>query len=58
MDRVGTDEGYLIVFDRTLEVPWEERIFVRHKSGMGNTGLGYGGCKAIAVGIFSANERE
>jgi len=31
MDRVGTDEGYLIVFDRTLEVPWEERIFIRHE---------------------------
>ncbi len=24
MDRVGTDEGYLIVFDRTPEVSWEE----------------------------------
>ncbi len=31
MDRVGTDEGYLIVFDRTPEVPWEEKIFVRQE---------------------------
>jgi len=29
MDRVGTDEGYLIVFDRTLEVSWETKILVR-----------------------------
>ncbi len=31
LDRVGTDEGYLIVFDRTPEVPWEEKIFVRQE---------------------------
>jgi len=31
MDRVGTDEGYLIVFDRTLEVPWEEKVLVRQE---------------------------
>jgi len=29
IDRVGTDEGYLIVFDRTPELPWEEKSFVR-----------------------------
>jgi len=29
MDRVGTDEGYLVVFDRTLEVSWETKILVR-----------------------------
>ena len=34
MDRVGTDEGYLIVFDRTPEVPWEERIFMMARKGM------------------------
>jgi len=31
MDRDGTDEGYLIVFDRTPEVPWAEKIFVRQE---------------------------
>ena len=31
MELVGTEEGYLIVFDRTPEVPWEERIFVRQE---------------------------
>ncbi len=31
MDRVGTEEGYLIVFDRTPEVSWEERVFVRQE---------------------------
>ena len=31
MDRVGTEEGYLVVFDRTPEVPWEEKIFSRQE---------------------------
>ncbi|WP_133511801.1 ATP-binding protein [Candidatus Thiosymbion oneisti] len=31
MDRVGTDEGYLVVFDRTPELPWEEKSFVRQE---------------------------
>ncbi|WP_133511795.1 AAA family ATPase [Candidatus Thiosymbion oneisti] len=31
MDRVGTDEGYLIVFDRTPKVPWEEKVLVRQE---------------------------
>jgi len=31
MDRVGTDEGYLIVFDRSPEVPWEEKVWVRQE---------------------------
>ncbi len=31
MDRVGTDEGYLIVFDRTPEVPWEEKVLARQE---------------------------
>ena len=29
MDRVGTDEGYLVIFDRTPDKPWEEKCFVR-----------------------------
>ncbi|WP_133512219.1 AAA family ATPase [Candidatus Thiosymbion oneisti] len=31
MDRVGTDEGYLVVFDRTPEVPWEAKSLVRQE---------------------------
>ena len=31
MDRGGTDEGYLVVFDRTPEVPWEEKRLVRQE---------------------------
>jgi len=29
MDRIGTDEGYLVVFDRTPDTPWEKKVFVR-----------------------------
>lgn len=25
MDQIGTDEGYLVVFDRTPEGPWEKK---------------------------------
>ncbi len=31
MDRVSTEEGYLIVFDRTPEMPWEEKVLVRQE---------------------------
>ena len=31
MDRVGAEEGYLIVFDRTPEVSWEEKVLVRQE---------------------------
>jgi len=31
MDRVGSDEGYLVVFDRTPDVSWEEKSFVRRE---------------------------
>jgi len=31
MDRVGTDEGYLVIFDRTPETPWEEKVLVRQE---------------------------
>ncbi|MCB2263430.1 MAG: ATP-binding protein [Candidatus Thiosymbion ectosymbiont of Robbea hypermnestra] len=31
MDRIGTDEGYLIVFDRTPEMAWEEKVLVRQE---------------------------
>jgi hypothetical protein len=32
MDKCGTDEGYLLVFDRREKVAWEEKIFVRHET--------------------------
>jgi len=31
MDRMGTDEGYLVIFDRTPAVPWEEKVLVRQE---------------------------
>ena len=33
MDRCGSEEGYLILFDRTPDKSWDEKIFqktVRH----------------------------
>ncbi len=29
MDKCGTKEGYLLIFDRTENVPWEEKIYFR-----------------------------
>ncbi|MBF0468731.1 MAG: hypothetical protein HQK61_07590, partial [Desulfamplus sp.] len=29
MDRCGTDEGHLVIFDRTRGKSWEEKIFRR-----------------------------
>ena len=31
MDRAGTDEGHLVIFDRTPDRTWEERIFFRNE---------------------------
>jgi len=31
MDRCGTSEGNLVIFDRTENRPWEEKIFVREE---------------------------
>ncbi len=31
MDRVGAEEGCLVVFDRTLEVSWEEKVLVQQE---------------------------
>jgi len=31
MDRVGSDEGNLIVFDRTPDTTWEQKLFVRQE---------------------------
>jgi len=32
MDRCGTSEGHLVIFDRTPGKSWEERIFQRRES--------------------------
>ena len=31
MDRCGTDEGHLLIFDRTLGKPWEQKLFQRQQ---------------------------
>ena len=31
MDQVGTDVGYLVVFDRTPDKLWEEKLFMRQE---------------------------
>ncbi|MBT8419938.1 MAG: ATP-binding protein [Gammaproteobacteria bacterium] len=31
MDRVGAEEGYLIIFNRKPDTPWEEKIFAREE---------------------------
>ncbi len=31
MGRVGTEEGYLVVFDRTPDVSWDAKILVRQE---------------------------
>ncbi|MCB2264126.1 MAG: hypothetical protein LGR52_14495, partial [Candidatus Thiosymbion ectosymbiont of Robbea hypermnestra] len=42
LDRVGTDEGYLIIFDRTPNTPWEKKLFVRQEQ-QGNYRIGVWG---------------
>ena len=37
MDRCGAQEGYLVVFDRTPDKPWEEKLFQRQASYKGHT---------------------
>ena len=37
MDRCGAQEGYLVIFDRTLNKPWEEKLFQRQASHKGHT---------------------
>ncbi|MDG4552382.1 MAG: AAA-like domain-containing protein [Candidatus Contendobacter sp.] len=32
LDRTGTDEGHLLIFDRAPGVPWERKIFQREES--------------------------
>ena len=31
MDRVGTEEGYLIIFNRNPDTKWEEKIWIREE---------------------------
>ena len=35
MDQCGSDEGHLIIFDRTAGKPWTEKIFRREESYQG-----------------------
>ena len=30
MDRCGAHEGHLVVFDRTADTPWEQKLFRRN----------------------------
>ena len=49
MDRSDTSEGYLVIFDRTPDTPWEKRS-LPGKGGVENTGLGCGGgCKSMPL---------
>jgi len=42
MDRCGTDEGHLIIFDRSQERSWDEKIFQRKESRQGKKILVWG----------------
>jgi hypothetical protein len=35
MDRCGSQEGHLVVFDRREDISWEEKIFCREKEYQG-----------------------
>ncbi len=32
LDRCGAEEGHLVIFDRTPDKPWEEKLFRRESS--------------------------
>ncbi|MCP4153022.1 MAG: ATP-binding protein, partial [bacterium] len=36
MDKCGTGEGYLLVFDRRAGIPWEKKIFKKEKKHNGS----------------------
>nr|VFK65441.1 MAG: AAA-like domain-containing protein [Candidatus Kentron sp. UNK]VFK73246.1 MAG: AAA-like domain-containing protein [Candidatus Kentron sp. UNK] len=36
MDRVGAEEGYLVIFDRAPDTPWEEKCFARQAQHAGH----------------------
>jgi hypothetical protein len=35
--RCGADEAHLVIFDRTPDKPWGEKIFLRHEQHRGMT---------------------
>ncbi len=37
LDRCGAEEGHLVIFDRTPDKPWEEKLFQREASSHGHT---------------------
>jgi hypothetical protein len=42
MDKCGTDEGYLLVFDRSKKASWKEKIFKKEKTFKGTKITVYG----------------
>jgi hypothetical protein len=37
MDRCGADEGHLVIFDRTVEKAWDEKLFRRQETFRGKS---------------------
>jgi hypothetical protein len=37
MDRVGTNEGWLVFFDRNMEKPWDEKLYIRTETYKGKS---------------------
>ena len=35
MDRLGCEEGWMVMFDQTKETPWEEKLFIRQEQAGG-----------------------
>jgi hypothetical protein len=42
MERLGCDEGWLVIFDQTKGTPWEDRLFVQREDVGGKTVTVYG----------------
>jgi hypothetical protein len=42
MDRSHTDEGHLVIFDRTKKKSWEEKIYKKERSYQGQTIIVWG----------------
>jgi hypothetical protein len=32
MDKVGSNQGWLVIFDRNTEKPWEEKVYMREEN--------------------------
>ena len=41
MDKCGTSEGYLIIFDRSPDKSWDQKIFKREDT-----------CEGLTIGIY------